>query len=476
MRVPGRRDAAEAVAVRDGVVLAVGRREVVRRLAGAGAEHVRYPGAVLLPGLIDPHLHLLAMAARDAHLDCSGLADVAALLAAVASHARTLPAGAWVRGEGLDETRVSRLPTPAELDRASGGRPVRLRHRSRHASVLSAEALRRLGFAGTRRRFDGGPEGLIAGREAEIGRGVGPLPEEVMLRGLERVGRELATYGLTTVADATPRARPQLGLLRAAVRAGHLPQRVFAMRRPASAPWRGDERLRPGPVKLLVDEGPGGLRPEPRILARLIARAAAGGAQVAVHCTGSATLVAALAGFDALPAAFRTGHRHRLEHLGECPPPLVQRIARLGLVVVTNPVFVHLRGEVYRRETPRAAWSWLYRARSLLRAGVPLAGASDAPVGLASPWLGMAAARTRRTTDGRVLGAGERLSARQALALFTTGAAHALRADTLGRLLPGAPADLVAVEPDPLHAPPDEVADARVRLTMIGGRIAWPQP
>lgn len=471
---PGWGAAADAVAVRDGVVIAVGPRELVRRAAGASATDVRCPGAVLVPGLVDPHLHLLAMAARDAHLDCRGHGDVAALLAAVAGHARRLPPGAWVRGEGLDERLLSRLPTPAELDRASGGRPVRLRHRSRHASLLGGEALRRLGFAEDRCHRRGEPGGLIAAREAEIGRAIGPLPAEVMRRGLERVGRELAACGLTTVADATPRARAQLGLLRDSVRTGRLPQRVFAMRRPASAPWCGEERLRPGPVKVLVDEGPGGLRPRPPVMARLIARAAASGAQVAVHCTGSATLVAALAAFESLPAAYRVGRRHRLEHLGECPPPCVQRIARLGLVVVTNPVFVRLRGEVYREETPRAAWNWLYRARSLLAAGVSLAGASDAPVGPPSPWLGIAAARTRCAGDGRALGAGERLSARQALALFTTGAAYALQADTLGRLLPGAPADLVAVEPDPVRASPDEVADTRVLLTMIGGRIVWP--
>ncbi len=74
-----------------------------------------------------------------------------------------------------------------------------------------------------------------------------------------------------------------------------------------------------------------------------------------------------------------------------------------------------------------------------------------------------------------VLGPGERLGAQAALSLYTTGAAYALHADSLGRLVPGGPADLVAVEPDPLRAAPDEVADTRVQLTMIGGRVVWPQ-
>ena len=109
-----------------------------------------------------------------------------------------------------------------------------------------------------------------------------------------------------------------------------------------------------------------------------------------------------------------------------------------------------------------------------MRAGIPLAGASDAPVVSPSPWVGIAAARARRTAAGATLGAAERLDAAAALRLFTTGAAFALDADGLGTLAPGGPADLVVVEPDPLRAPPDEVADARVRLTLVAGERVWP--
>ena len=466
--------AATAIAVRDGAVLAIGTLGEVREAAGSAAERIDCGGATVLPGLLDPHLHLLALGARGAHFDCGEHGGVAALLAALRAHAARLPPRAWVRAEGLDETRLERLPTPAELDAAAGGRPVRLRHRSRHASLLGGEALGRLGGARGSARQAGGPTGLVCGREGEIARLLGPLPAALLADGLRALGVELAACGLTTVADATPRARRGLGPIRAAIAAGDLPQRVHVMRRPGTVAWAGEPRLRPGPVKLLVEEGPQGLRPSPPALARAVARAAACGAQVAVHCTGAATLVAALAAFAALPRAQRAGRRHRLEHLGECPPPLVACIAALGLAVVTNPAFVRHRGDVYREETPAVAWGWLYRARSLLAAGVPLAGASDAPVAPLSPWPAIAVARTRRTAGGAVLGPAERVSAAAALGLFTTGAAFALHADDLGRLAPGGPADLVVVEPDPLRAAPDEVADTRVRLTMIAGRIVWP--
>jgi predicted amidohydrolase YtcJ len=237
---------------------------------------------------------------------------------------------------------------------------------------------------------------------------------------------------VTTVADATPRSWRDLAPLRAAVDAGRV-RSAFAMcgRRTRARGPDADGSIR-GP-RSDGREGPAGLRPTPATLARRIARGAAHGA-VAVHCVGAATLVAALDAFAALPRGVRSCRRHRLEHLAECPPPLVDRIRALGLTVVTNPAFVRERGDVYRSETHRDAWGWLYRARSLLAAGVPLGAGSDAPVGPLSPWIGMVAARTRRTPSGAVLGPGERLSAAAALALFTRGAADALGAATAGRL------------------------------------------
>jgi predicted amidohydrolase YtcJ len=423
----------------------------------------------VLPGLIDPHLHLFGLAARDLHFDASGFDDVAALLAALQRHAADLPRGAWVRGDGLDEARLGRLPRAAELDRAAGGRPVRLRHRSRHASVLSSSALARLpaGLVGVER------SGLVAGVERDVGAIVGPLPVDRLVRGFATASRTLAAMGITTIADATPRRWAELAPLRRALASGALAQRVFAMRPWDDGGWRPRGRLAPGPVKILVEETPSGLDPTPTELARRIAVAAARGAQVAVHCVGAATLVAALDAFARLPRRHRRGRRHRLEHLGECPPPLVARIAALGLVVVTNPAFVYWRGDVYRQETDGAARAWLYRARSLVDAGVPVAAASDAPVVEANPWIGMAAARTRRTRGGHVLGPRERVGAAEALAMHTVHAARALRADRLGVLAPGVPADVIVVTPDPLTADETALRETSVRLTMIGGRIVW---
>jgi len=462
-----RRAEATALAVVGARIATIGDRRTAASAAGPRAERIDCGGATILPGLIDPHLHLFALAARHAHLDCADAADVDALLSELAARATTLPSGAWLRAEGADEARLGRLPTPEELERAAPRNPVRLRHRSRHASVLSASALARLPAEIAR------ADGLVSGHEDVVGAAVGPLDAGEIAAGLALTSHELAALGITTVADATPRRFAALTPVRRAMDDGTFSQRLFAMR-PWNAPqWRGRGRLQPGPVKIMVEETPTGLDPSPVELASRIRAAAARGAQVAVHCVGAATLVAALDAFAALPARHRRGRRHRLEHLAECPPPLVARIAALGLTVVTNPAFVYWRGDVYRRETDGAGRAWLYRARSLVAAGVSVAVASDAPVVAADPWLGMAAARTRRTRAGATLGPGERVDAATALAFATTNAAASLHADRLGRLVPGAPADLVVVTPDPVTASASAMRRTAVRLTMIDGRIAW---
>src|SRR5262249_36322631 len=152
---------ATAVAVRDGRVLAIGARTEVRRAAGPSAHRIDCDGAALLPGLVDAHLHLFALATRQAHLDCSHFRPVDEVLEAVRTGAARIAGDDWIRGEGLDETLLGRLPTAAELDVASPRAPVRLRHRSRHASVLSGRGLARLGARSGIERRDGRPTGLV---------------------------------------------------------------------------------------------------------------------------------------------------------------------------------------------------------------------------------------------------------------------------------------------------------------------------
>jgi predicted amidohydrolase YtcJ len=149
------------------------------------------------------------------------------------------------------------------------------------------------------------------------------------------------------------------------------------------------------------------------------------------------------------------------------PPGYAARLARLGLTVVTQPGFISLRGDDYLREVPPAEQAWLYPCATLARAGAAVAAGTDAPFGPPDPWRCVAAAVTRRTPSGRVLGRSERLSPARALRLFLTAPEDPGR---LREVRPGQPGDLCVLR-TPLRPFLSRPAADGVRAGIIGARI-----
>jgi predicted amidohydrolase YtcJ len=213
------------------------------------------------------------------------------------------------------------------------------------------------------------------------------------------------------VTDATAsNGAAELHALVSAVERGALPQRLCVMGR-HDLPDPAHARVTRGPVKLVLDEAS---LPPCEAFEDDVRRAHAAGRAVAVHCVTRAELVFALAGIAA--AGARRGDR--IEHAAVAPPELVERIAALGLTVVTQPGFVRERGDAYAREVEPRDRPWLYRARAFVDAGVELLGGSDAPFGSPNPWLAVRAAIDRRSESGLVLGPHEALDPARALGLF----------------------------------------------------------
>ena len=156
----------------------------------------------------------------------------------------------------------------------------------------------------------------------------------------------------------------------------------------------------------------------------------------------------------------------RLEHASVLPLGLEHRLRELGVAVVTQPNFIAERGDAYAREVDAEDLEALYRCRTLLAAGVAVAGGTDAPFGIADPWRAMRAAVERRSHNGCVLGAAEALTPRAALDLFLSALHTPGAAPRQVRV--GAPADLCL-----LHVPlADVTLDAgEVHATIIGGRV-----
>ena len=419
--------------VTDGVVTAIGpdlRPE-------ADAEEVDGEGGALLPGLHDHHVHLFAMAAAADSVDMTGDA-LAALWAADA----TLEPGRWIRAVGWHESSGWELDRKS-LDYAVPGRPVRVQHASGALWVLNSPALEAVGMGDH-------PTGRLYGMDTVLRDRLGGTPPD-----LAPVGRALASVGVTGVTDATPYDRVEdVGRL-----AGALPQRVMVTGAPHLDLGAVDGLL-VGPAKVIVaDHEP----PSVDALVDAVADARRRDRSVAFHCASRLGLVLALAALDR--AGAQAGDR--IEHGAVIPDDAIETLVRLGLTVVTQPAFVAERGDRYLADVEADDRPHLWRCGSLLRAGVAVAGSSDAPHGPADPWRAIAAAVTRVTSAGEVLGEEERIPSRAALDLFLGPLASP--GGPPRRVEPGAPADLCL-----LHAPLAEVleepAASAVRTTFVAGR------
>jgi predicted amidohydrolase YtcJ len=248
--------------------------------------------------------------------------------------------------------------------------------------------------------------------------------------------------------------------LAGAVRRGDLLQRLTLMSHGAlSAP--DDHAYRVGPVKILLDEHE---LPDFAEVVASVAQARHWRRPVAFHSVTAVELAFVLAVLET--AGARRGDR--IEHGGVIHDDAATIIARLGVTVVTQPSFIAERGDAYRAEVDPADRPVLYRAAGLLRCGVLLAGSTDAPYAAPDPWAAIAAAVHRRTSQGIVLGATERLGARAALSLFLGSAV-----DPGGwprRVAVGMPADLCLLD-RPLNDALSAPHAGYVVATLIDGQI-----
>ena len=347
-------------------------------------------------------------------------------------------------------------PDRAALDDWAPAHRLRVQDRTGALWVLGSSALEPLAGGDWPPGAEIDPSGPPTGRFWREDKWLGArLPRT--LPDLTEFGRHLAVLGLTGLTDAGAGNGPA----QAAALAGAVPQRLTLM---------GDETLQagegftPGPLKLLIDER------DPPQLDRLADRIRGVRRQrraVAAHCVTAAELALFLAALDLAGGAIA---RDRIEHGGMISDGAIAAIRATPLTVVTNPGFIHDRGDRYLATIAEDEMSDLYRASSLLAAGIPLAAGSDAPYATVDPWAAMRAARDRRTAGGHALGQAERIKAEEALRLYLGRADDPGR--TVRRVAAGKPADLVLVEGSAEVIRSDLTAD-RVRATIIGGRVVF---
>ena len=487
------RPEAEAVAVIGDRLLAVGSEARVARQRGPRTRLVDGRGLTLIPGFIDAHCHLLSYAAFLLSVDCgpSAVRSIADIQAALAAAAHRTPAGRWLRAVGYDETDLAegRHPTRWDLDVAAPQHPVRLLHRTGRACVLNSRALSLVGLRVDSEEPPGGymerdtssgePTGLLLEMNDVVDPFVPALPYEELSAGVRQAAQVFLSQGVTALQDATAtNSREEWELFRRLMAQGHLPLSVTLMeshRHLGELP-EADAALplRRGAVKVVIAELGSRLHPDPEDLAEVVWRAHQADRQVAIHAVGKAAVAAAAQALArALRRRPRRDHRHRIEHCGVCPPAQARRLAALGVLVVTQPSFIHHNGDRYLRQVPAEEMPHLYPLRTLLKAGLPVAAGSDAPVAPPGPLSGLAGAVRRLSSGGAAVAPGQAVSSQQALAMHTRAAAYAAFDErTRGSLRAGKRADLVLLSGDPLSAA--AMSNARVEMTVLGGQIARP--
>jgi len=445
---------ATAVAVRGETIAAVGSHSDLTHLRGPQTRTIDCQGMTLLPGLVDAHCHLLALAASWQGLDCRPptIGSIEQLQAVVQSRATATPLGHWVRGFGYDDLALvdRRHPTRWDLDQAASQHPVRLDHRSGHAMVLNSRALELAGiYQDTpdpvdgvieRNGATGEPTGVLLELAGFLRQRLGQQWDKAGFEeGIQRLNRELLQYGITSVHDAGPgNDLARWETFQGLKASGRLACRVTMLAGVShlaefrAAGWNygdGDDGLRLGQAKAMLTMTTGALHPDAAELAEMVAEAQHRGFPVAVHAVEREAVAAAAQALQTVPEAHwrkafdppgpkgepslvpplgngRLGGillRNRIEHCAECPPELVTQVRRCGATVVTQPGFIYWNGDRYREHVAPSLLPHLYPIGTLARVGAPLAFGSDAPVIDPDPWPAIASAVTRATRSGGML-------------------------------------------------------------------------
>lgn len=526
------RPVVESMTVASGRVLDVGTTQIVGRKTGPRTRQVNLQGETVLPGLIDSHVHPITAALSEA----DGEIPVLPSFDAVRRHVEAQPAGAgliFVPKVYSTRLRERRYPDRWEIDEYAGDRPVMLDNG--YAAVLNSAALELAGVSadtpdptnGKLVRNDvGEPTGLIIGARQLVA----PLLEArtyshgQMVAALAAMQRAYSEAGLTSVTDRSQAAagfrayqdlwqRGKLQVRTSVTRVVNAERPVEQVLREiegiGAVTGHGDEMFRVGSLKVVLDGGillgtaymrapygqntqvygfedaeyRGELRIRPGDLERIVTLAADLGWQVTAHTTGGGSTDLLLATYEAVnrkvPIADR---RFTLTHANFLSGDAIRRAAALGVVADMQPAWYHFDGPALARVLGPDRMGTLQPYRSIIDAGVVVAGGSDhmikfdarESVNPFDPFLGMWMAVTRATADGSVHNPEQRVTREEALRMWTLNGAYlTFEEDVKGSLEPGKYADFVIVDRDILTCAEDDLRETRVLATMLGGREVY---
>jgi predicted amidohydrolase YtcJ len=504
---------ADAILADHGTIIAMGPRNALREMA-SGVSEIALPGAAVVAGFHDAHIHAGSVARDLASVDLRAARSLDAALDTLRSHLLNRPGSEWVTGGYWDANHwPSGLPNRHELDEVCADRPIALASVDGHSVWVNSLGLRLAGIDAASPDPVGGlilrgadgrePTGILRESACDAVRELSERDLDPSLPELlEQAQERLLAMGLTHITDfdedvtrlSFERLRAE-GRLKLRVHKG-IPQ--VDLDRAIAEGWRtgrGDRWITTGPVKLFSDgalgshsahmlsdfaDDPGnqGVEVLPvEELVALVTRANSAGIAVATHAIGDRANRNVLDAYAAAVAITRrAGLRNRVEHAQHIGRGDVARFAALGVIASLQPTHCttdfRLAGRrIGERDLANYAW------RSLLDAGAHVAFGSDAPIEPANPMYGVHAAVTRQNRDGepdRGFEPHERVGVGEALSLFSAGSAYAAGLESVtGRIAEGQYADFVALDADPTTTDPADLATISVAATIVDGEIVY---
>ena len=523
---------AEALAIRDGWIVAVGSNEDVDALIGAGTEVIELDGRFAAPGFIEGHGHYMSLGNSKTILDLNGAANWDAIVAMVAEAVQEAEPGQWIRGRGWHQEKwdsppdpaVEGNPTHASLSAVSPDNPVLLGHASGHAAFANAAALALGGFDRDSEPPPGGEvvrdengelTGLLretaqrpvsaAFAQSESGRSAEEI-EARFRREVALAAEEALSKGVTSFQDAGSSFSTIDGLKRLEEE-GALPVRLYIMVRRASneemdarlpdyyMPSEGDDYLTVRSIKRQIDGALGShgawlLEPYedmPTSTGLVLETveditgtahvAIKHGFQVNTHAIGDRANREVLDIYQAVFDSAGAGAdlRWRIEHAQHVHPDDIARFAELGVLASMQGVhatsdapWIPLRLGDQRAEERTYLW------RSFMNAGVRINNGTDVPVEDIDPLAGFRSSVTRLTVDGSIFYPEQNMTRIEALRSYTINSAiAAFEEDYKGSIEVGKLGDVVVIDRDILTVSDEELAEARVDVTIVGGEVRY---
>jgi predicted amidohydrolase YtcJ len=515
---------AEALAIRDGRIVAVGKNAEIEALRGASTRVIDAQGRLVLPGFEDCHIHFMDGSMGLVEVDLNGATTVAEIQKRVKEFAASHPNDPWITGMGWTYPTFgpAALPDKKILDEVVPDRPVYLVAFDGHSSWANSKAL---DLAGIDKQTPDPPSGKIV-RDAN-GEATGALKEwagELVARKMpkpsraERLAalrkgiREANRAGLTRV-DSAGQDFEYLDLYDELRRNGELTLRFYVayfldppelraedLRKiEAARKTYHDDWISGGVVKTMLDgvveahtaamlvpysDDPsqsGKLFWDPEKYRAAVAELDKRGLQIFTHAIGDKAVRTAL---DAYEEAARVNHTHdarpRIEHIETITAEDIPRFGQLGVIASMQPLHSYPDEDtldIWARNVgpERAQRAWVFH--SIEATGGRLAFGSDWPVVTLNPWEGLQTALTRKTAEGKPEGGfvpTEAVSLQDGIKAYTLGAAIAARRDKEeGSLESGKLADLIIVDQDLFKIPASQINKTQVLLTMVGGRSVY---